>query len=462
MKKSCILLILLSIWIYPIVEAKNNFESVVIGTVEVGKEVFIYNQKSYPLYQVKGQLYVPISNLQQMSVRLENKDGILYLDLDLEKQEEIEVVSIPIEGETAMMSKLPVYCGNMRSYALMVKEEVLIPLNALKALWNIKYDEGAYWQASYLQNELQLVEIDEQGIENLTDHLMPIKCIHLYWNGKDYERIEEYLLLEANERKSWIINVDKQYITTVISEINELPVLELDDTYYGQSHLSTFRQYSQSIRLNQLERLFPQQVILAQMKYNIGPFKEKDIVELCRSEKHAYFWVKDETGHKYQVPYGSVRIIGEKGATLNKVTSDDIAEFATLSQIESPTDFLLWTDLYRQRTYVLRKEGAQWQFEKSFICSTGKNNNPTPTGFYEVQYMIPYIGVDKGYRCKYALVFFRDYMYHSILFDKSGQYVKSGQYELGSKASHGCVRLSEKDSAWLYKHIPVKTMVWIR
>ena len=54
------------------------------------------------------------------------------------------------------------------------------------------------------------------------------------------------------------------------------------------------------------------------------------------------------------------------------------------------------------------------------------------------------------------------YMYHSILFDKSGKYIKSGQYELGSKASHGCVRLSEKDSAWLYTHIPVNTTVWIR
>ena len=75
---------------------------------------------------------------------------------------------------------------------------------------------------------------------------------------------------------------------------------------------------------------------------------------------------------------------------------------------------------------------------------------------------MPYFGLEKNFRCKNALVFFRNYMYHSILFDKSGTYIKSGQYDLGRRVSHGCIRLAEKDSAWLYQHIPVGTTVWIR
>ena len=111
---------------------------------------------------------------------------------------------------------------------------------------------------------------------------------------------------------------------------------------------------------------------------------------------------------------------------------------------------------------MLKKQEERWQLEKRFICSTGKNINPTPQGIYEVQYTIPFIGMDKGYRCKNALVFYRDYMFHSILFDKTGTYIKSGQYDLGRKVSHGCVRLSEEDSLWLYQHIPVGSTVWIR
>lgn len=254
----------------------------------------------------------------------------------------------------------------------------------------------------------------------------------------------------------------KVYITTVIEEINEWEVPEAEEGCYGQRETAIFKQYSESIYLNKLKTIFPSCVIEGQMLHAVGPLKEKEIVEVLRSEKHYYLLIKDEKGNQYQVPYNSVKIIGEKGARWGRATKTQIEDFATLSHVESATNYLLWTDLYRQRTYVLIKDKGRWKLEKEFICSTGKINNPTPTGFYEVQYMIPYIGVQKGYRCKYALVFFRDYMYHSVLFDKSGQYIKSGQYELGSKASHGCVRLTEKDSEWLYTHIPVKTKVWIR
>lgn len=51
-------------------------------------------------------------------------------------------------------------------------------------------------------------------------------------------------------------------------------------------------------------------------------------------------------------------------------------------------------------------------------------------------------------------------MYHSVLFDKSGTYVIKSQ--LGMQASSGCIRLSEKDSKWLYDYIPVGTTVWIQ
>lgn len=180
------------------------------------------------------------------------------------------------------------------------------------------------------------------------------------------------------------------------------------------------------------------------------------------SRKRNYFVVKDKKGKKFQVPYNSIHIDGDWGTLSSKPSAADIEDFVTLNQLESKTSYLLWTDIYRQRTHVLKKQEGIWHLEKTFVCSTGKNINPTPQGLYEVQYTIPFIGMDKGYRCKNALVFYRDYMFHSILFDKTGKYIKSGQYELGQKASHGCIRLSEEDSAWLYQHIPVGSTVWIR
>lgn len=461
-KKISILFILLSMFIFPRLYASSYYEAVDIGKVEVGQEIFIYNTQRYTIYKVKGKGYLLLDDLKQMGLNVTNKNDILYLKETQEVKEDHQTFNHTIEGKVATMYPLPIYCGNIRSFSLQVDDKRLIPLEVLEAIWQIKQDKGIYLKTPYLNNSLNLIQIDEEGISNQTDHLLPLTCRHLYWNGKAYESIEEAFILEPWEKKNWEIDTKQQYITTYIVEMSELPPCKVSDSIYGQKHIETFQQYSQSIRLNELKELFPPYVVLAQMKYNVGSFKEKEIVELCRSEKHLYLLVRNNDGTKYQVPYNSVHILGEKGARLSPINKEDIEEFATLSGIQSATDYLIWTDVYRQRTYVLKRSENSWQLEKTLVCSTGKNNNPTPTGLYEVQYMIPYIGVTKGYRCKYALVFFRDYMYHSILFDKTGKYVKSGQYELGSKASHGCVRLSEKDSAWLYTHIPVKSTVWIR
>lgn len=440
--------------------AQSQFEKVYIDEVQKGEEILINKEDSYPLYHVKGQIYIPLSVLKNVGFRIRQQGNITYIDVD-EATNENQGEHIELSGKV-YMAKYPVYCGSIRSYALEVQDDLLIPFYALEALCSIKCSDNSYWFEENFLDAHKLLKMDEQGIENQTDHIMKLSCIHLYWNGEACEQSHETFILEAGERRAWQLVAEPLYITTWVTQVNEWVIPEADKNTYGQCAEDIFKQYSESIYLGQLTKVFPEYCIEAQMLYPVGTLKEKEIVEVCRSEKRHYFWIKTKKGDKLQVPYGSIRIIGEKGARLTKVTPKEIEDFATLSHIGSPTGYLLWTDIYRQRTYVLKKEGNVWKLEQSFVCSTGKLNNPTPTGFYEVQYSIPYIGVEKGYRCKYALVFFRDYMYHSILFDRSGKYIKSGQYELGSKASHGCIRLSEKDSAWLYEHIPVKTTVWVR
>ena len=142
-------------------------------------------------------------------------------------------------------------------------------------------------------------------------------------------------------------------------------------------------------------------------------------------------------------------------------TTMEIEDYVNLKGYESDTEYLIWTDIYRQLTYVFKGEKNNWNLVKSMKCSTGKNKSLTPTGEFKIEYKVPYFGMDKGYRCKNALVVFRDYMYHSILFDITGKYVRSGQYQLGARVSHGCIRLSEEDSKWLYTNIPEYTKVYI-
>lgn len=453
------------IYILPIEsQAKEIFESMPVGIANQSTYDFINGEKSYSLYEVRGYQFISLETLQAMQWHIENREGMVRI-MPSNGTESAKQTVVNIEPGDAYMAPNPIYCGNIRSYGLLVNDHYLIPIEVLNAVGHLKNHETTYWMEPNFQDELNLLQMNEKGITNLADHLMHVTCIHLYWNGKVYEQTKEVFLLEIQEHQDWHLAQDtkKQYITTVVEEINEWPVLEETDQFYGQQNEVIFKQYSDAIYLRQLQKVFPRCVIKAQMIYGVGDLIQKQEVEVCRSEKHYYYVVKDEKGNKYQVPYNSIRIIGEQsGATSWKVSDASIEDFATLNHIESATDYLIWVDLCRQKIYVLKKSEEKWKLEKSFVCSTGKMITPTPAGLYEVQYSIPYIGVQKGYRCKYALVFFRDYMFHSILFDKTGEYIKSGQYELGSKASHGCVRLTEKDSKWLYKHIPVKTAVWIR
>lgn len=442
--------------------AYNSFEPVYMSDIKRSDTVLIDQEISYPLYQINHQTFVSISTLKAMGFEITEQLGICYIHLEGVRIPSSIQPSVLSDSEPAYMVTLPIYCGNIRSYALVAREERLVPLELLEALYNIERIGNTYQLTLSIQNGLPLIRKDETAILNLSDHLMQLEMRHVYWNGVGFDMIHEKILLEPSQQQKWVPNGKGVYITTLFDRVNEWGCEDLSHTGYGQINQEIFTQYSRSIYLRELTKVFPRCQIEGLIQYAIGPFKAKERVEVIRSEKKMFYWVANEAGEKFQVPYGSVKLLGEKGRSIRKVSSREIEDFATLNGVESATDYLVWTDLCRQRIYVLKRKKTGWVLVQNFICSTGKLSHPTPTGFYEVQYNIPYIGVGKGYRCKYALVFFRDYMFHSILFDQSGQYIKSGQYELGSKASHGCIRLSEKDSGWLYSHIPVKTTVWIR
>ena len=121
------------------------------------------------------------------------------------------------------------------------------------------------------------------------------------------------------------------------------------------------------------------------MRYKVGDFEEKQRVEVWRAEKNYYFVIKDKNGKKFQVPFNSVTLEGAPGSLNPKVAPEDIEDFVQLNNITSDTPYLIWTDLYRQRTYVLSKTADKWHLEKSFLCSSGKDENMTPTGIFKIE-----------------------------------------------------------------------------
>lgn len=467
MKKLCLFIILIGISCCLIgakpIEQHNTYEQVPLGIVEETPKVIILGNHVYKLYKLKDNLYITLSTLSKMGVTSVQNEEIYYLEYPSGESEK-DHTPISLKDEVAVMNKWPIYCGNLRSYCLKVGEELLIPIETLNTFWSIEEKGYAYIAKPYWSQIEQNIRLDEKSIQNVGEYTLQVDFLHLFWNGKEYiEEWEKEVLLAPGEKMVKNIQTKEMlYITTIVTRICDFQGNQNIESCNGQRNSALMSHYEKVKRMRYLDKLFPKYRIKGIMKYSAGPFKEKEEVELWRVEKRAYYIVKGSNGKKVQIPWNSINIVGDWGTLGDNVTNQDIEDFVTFNEIASETDYILWTDVYRQRTYVLKKQDESWHLEKKFVCSTGKNINPTPTGLYKIEYAFPYFGESRGFRCKNALVFYRDYMYHSILFDKTGKYVKSGKYELGHKASHGCIRLSEADSEWLYKNIPVKTTVWIR
>lgn len=105
---------------------------------------------------------------------------------------------------------------------------------------------------------------------------------------------------------------------------------------------------------------------------------------------------------------------------------------------------------------------AKNRIVENFICSTGEAGSDTPTGTFTVK--------EKGesffsqtYQegAYYWTQFDGDFLFHSVPFDKSKNIEAVEAAKLGTKASHGCVRLSIDNAKWIYDNIPRGTVVVI-
>ena len=209
-----------------------------------------------------------------------------------------------------------------------------------------------------------------------------------------------------------------------------------------------------------LDALFPASKIIGTMKYATNGFQKGEQVEVSHAQSGVRYYIR-KNNSLVTVPYGSVSIPSNPTVQKERATTEELEAWVNSQNITSQTNYFVWTDLYRQLTHVFEKSSGEWKLVRTMLCTTGNNRTPTPAGTYELKAYVPYFGVEKGYRCKNAVQIMGNYLYHSVKFDRAGNYVLSGQV-LGERGSQGCIRLSPENSEWFYKTMPLKTKVLIR
>ncbi len=187
-----------------------------------------------------------------------------------------------------------------------------------------------------------------------------------------------------------------------------------------------------------------------------SPSKER--VLILRDFGLKWYYIERERG-KAWVKAEEISIPSDPLTAEDNLTDREIECFINTHGFKSKTDKFIWTDIYRQRVYILKGSEGSFSLEKRIVCGTGKNQSPTTRGLFETS--------DKGEwfyssrlksGARFWVRFNEAYLFHSQAMDKEGNITDP---TLGRRCSSGCVRTSVSDAEYIYKNIPEGTAVWI-
>lgn len=114
--------------------------------------------------------------------------------------------------------------------------------------------------------------------------------------------------------------------------------------------------------------------------------------------------------------------------------------------------------------YTLNDAGTAYdKLVRAMICSTG-TGNLTPRGTFKLQGKYRWHSLMGGVYGQYCSRITGSILFHSILYRVNGDPSTMNPVtynKLGSKASHGCIRLRCGDAYWIYSNVPSGTTVEI-
>lgn len=130
--------------------------------------------------------------------------------------------------------------------------------------------------------------------------------------------------------------------------------------------------------------------------------------------------------------------------------------------------YVLKVSVSDQKVYAYAYDvgtGSYSRLVRSMKCSTGLKGTPTPYGTFSSVGPVARWGYFPKWDV-YAQYLFRitgGILFHSVLYRTSSEssLIQGSVSKLGSRASHGCVRLSVEDAKWIYNNCPAGTTVTV-
>lgn len=192
-----------------------------------------------------------------------------------------------------------------------------------------------------------------------------------------------------------------------------------------------------------------------------GSLKKDCTVEVLSDRSYEWYCIRESDNSKeYWVSSEDINIEADPKTLTTSVSKKDIEDFSNLLNLESSTNYLLWTCIDRQETYVFTGKKGKWRLKRTITCATGKNISPTTKGTFEISERGEWFYTDRlKSGAKYWMRFNNSYLYHSLAMDENKTVIDD---TLGERCSSGCIRMSLEDIEWLFNEIPSSTTVFVQ
>lgn len=425
-------------------------------TAYLGRDTVYINHQEVPAIYVEGRTLIPAKWMTLLSNGGENNPFIIRRGTSrtVTKEREIEV-------EEFNQDLGPV-----------VENKNIGPEFEDEDLWTEYDDENAWFEFEEFQEEVkeEIEEIEEEIEEVQTQTVVTkeqrsIKGINIWFDGKNYigRDYNFYQLgpddFEFYQDKQFREKTNYDYVGFVITEIDGI-VNNQAEVHKAWLKNPTYFTVPTPVPVAGMSgEIFPASRVQGIMRYAAGGFAKGQQVHVKRASSGRSYYLEGKNGTTVTVPWGSVAI-QTTPVTKQAATTEQIEAFINSKDLSSRTNHLIWTDIYRQRTYVFQGSKNNWKLIKNVLCITGKDTTPTPRGLYALTSRVPSFG--QGYKAKNAYGFIgTTYLYHSVLYTNDGKHVQTRNNTVGHKQSTGCIRLTPADSLWLYNNMASGTTVYI-
>lgn len=384
--------------------ATNIMSTNPLGKLSQSNVELDFNGEKVSTYTAFKSDYVPVSSLRSIGFPIDydiTSGKVVINSPSLISSPTSQALSF--KNNSFALYESDVWIGDFKTHAIVSEDNVLIPIGALRQLYHIDITDTTYHMTP--KEPLHIIANSNTITNNLPTPIT-VSLIDLYWDNGFIMQPSNYDLspLETRSRTMNVLHDNKKYITTIIKQATGRELNYNNGSMFGQTNDLLFDYYT---KLKYLDLS------------SLGDPIDFDTL----------IWAE---------------------STINS------------KNMSSKTKYLVWTNIDLQRTFIFEGSTGNWKLKKYFLCSTGKSSSPTPKGSYELTRKVPYFGVEKGYRCKNAFGFIgTTYLYHSVMFDKTGSYLLEGKGELGARASAGCIRLSVENSEWFYSNMLSGTKVFI-